>query len=655
MAKYKDLGEGLYGLETPLGRAVLRTDESTLMQAGHEPEADEQPVAMQDPGALSEAFGGAEAKAPKETWSKNPDGTFTRTGPDGSKWVTDLPPPEAPAPIRQQGVANVEAKEAAERERVRQGMAQQPVRFTGGKPAPAQPAPGAPVAPGSASGDWTPASPAGGQGQAGGEAPPQWNADELAALNQVGKEAMRGGGYSPGGMRLSSRTIKGKVLPPGTAEALAQEAARPDPAQPAMEKLGYTQVLANEAQADALRDWGEEEQNMIEEERFKRAAIDREITRKENEAQRVWQEAGKVPAVDAQRLWSSKTTLGKILASVLLGVGYIIAAKTGVNPAQVAFNKANDDDIEEQKIAFERAQAAGKAADNAYARELDRWGKPEVAQQALRLRGEKVFDAMIKERALRTQNPEIMARVELWAAEREDARNRAWSATIAQMAPAVEETFKYQAPSGGGGGLAKAIKAQRNTAEDLRVLRGQAPIPGKGAGGVGEQRAAEHFQKIQIHNLPGGVTGYAPGEDAAKIRIMQAQKAALDDGVKRVAALREELKQGKLKPLDYYSRLQSLNAQMGVSFKDKTGLGAWDNGVVTLWSQITGLPAGKERSLTNAYGAVPTPAELVGILQSKGRLDEFKKQSDSLFQETLRYRVTRDPQGTVPFYTETPE
>ena len=104
MATYHDLGEGLYALETPIGRAVVRTDENTLQQNGHQPadpegfaadydepgafeqaydqtpagddtagfnaayaaeQANPRPAGAgqgpQDPGALSQAFGGAEA------------------------------------------------------------------------------------------------------------------------------------------------------------------------------------------------------------------------------------------------------------------------------------------------------------------------------------------------------------------------------------------------------------------------------------------------------------------------------------------------------------------------------------------------------------------------------------------------------------------
>ena len=631
MAKYQDLGDGLYGLETPYGRAVLRTDEGTLQRGGHEPMTLDQPVAMQDPGALSE---GATAKAPTRSRGFNSQQAVA----DAEMGKAGYAQPSAPVgtdalPPAQPGDKFSSAPVVKEQqEQFQQGFAPRPV----------------PPKPGATPNDRV-AIGGPGSGQAGpGEAPPQWNDEELKALQQVGKEAMRGGGYSPGGMRLASRTVKGKELPAGTAQALAQEAARPDPTAPAAMKVAYTQVLANEAQADALRDWGEEEQGFLDADRQKRAAIDKEITARENEAQRAWQEAGKVPAVDAQRRWNSKTTMGKILASVLLGLGYIISAKTGTNPVQAAFDKANDDDIEEQKLAHEKALAAGKAADNDYARELDRWGKPELAEQAMRLRGEKIFDAMLKERALRTQNPEIVARVELQNAEREEARNRQWGVLLSQMAPTVEATYKYQAPSGGGGGLAKAIKAQRDTAENLRVLRGQAPIPGKGAGGVGEQRAAEHEQGTTVR-LPDGSLGRV-GAKSQKVALDKvfAAKANLDKKVARFRALVKERDSGKINPLEFAARAGSLGAEIAVGLKEKTELGAWDRGAQEITGRMSGMPTSRGKAI--AMQVVPYWQKM-----TLDTLDELERSAGELQQEVIRQTVSRDAAATQPVLGPEPE
>ena len=96
---------------------------------------------------------------------------------------------------------------------------------------------------------------------------------------------------------------------------------------------------------------------------------------------------------------------------------------------------------------------------------------------------------------------------------------------------------------------------------------------------------------------------------------------------------------------------------MAPAFKEKTGLGAWDAGVERLWSGITGLPTGggSEASVWNLYKLVPTPEEMAGIYQSKGRLDEFSKQSSMLQQEVLRQSVSLDPLGQTPAFGQVPE
>lgn len=693
---YKDLGDGLYAVHTPLGRAVIRTDEATLQAAGRTPEPDdtenfnaaydaayevaqggqpgpddsagfaqdfqremenptpdrplETPVYdrnnIKDPGRLSEAFGGAEAKGDK--WSKNPDGTFTRTGPDGSKWVTDLPPQDAPRDIRQQGVANVEAKEAAERERLRQGLAKQPVRFA---PAARPGASAAPAAPVETPGDKGPLVDPTAGGAAAGQ-PSGEGGDPLSpTVQQVMAEARRGGGggYSPGGMRLAERSIKGS---PDAYGAIARQMGQ-KPDWSAARAANVPVMRGNLAQANEMEGWAQEQDaDLAAEEKHRREVIDPEIQRVRNEAMRAWQAAAKVDKPDADRLWKNKSTLGKLIASVWMVFSRIAAAKTGVSFYDQYWESAKAKDLDAQKEEYQRAIDQGKAADNEYARLVKFHGTPAQAEKDWNIRADIAYNAHLKALALKSQNPKIIA----WQAQREaevEAQLRAEQAKLLKdAAPTVEEKWKYQAPSGGGS--PSTLKVLRAGAEATK-LEDEILRRTKGKGSTADQRGREYNQKIQIHNLPGGVTGFAPPEDASKIRVMQAQKAALDDGVKRVSALRAEMKAGKLSPMEYYSRLQSLNAQMGVSFKDKTGLGAWDNGVVNLWSRITGLPAGKERKATNLYGALPTPGELVGIIQSKGRLDEFQKQSDSLFQETLRYRVTRDPEGSVPFYTQTPE
>ncbi len=622
MAKYQDLGDGLYGLDTPYGRAVLRTDESTLQRGGHEPMTLDQPVAMQDPGALSE---GATAKAPTRSRGFNSQQAVA----DAEMGKAGYAQPSAPVgtdalPPAQPGDKFSSAPVVKEQqEQFQQGFAPRPV----------------PTKPGATPNDRVAI---GGPARSPGQPGEEVDRTRQEVIGRVMDATPGGGPFTPGGMRVVSRTVKGKELPAGSAQALQQEAARPDPTAPAAMKVAYTQVLANEAQADALRDWGEEEQGFLDADRQKRAAIDQEITAKENEAQRVWQEAGKVPAVDAQRLWNSKTTMGKILASVLLGLGYIISAKTGSNPVQAAFDKANNDDIEEQKLAHEKAQAAGKAADNAYARELDRWGKPELAAQSMRLRGEKIFDAMLKERALRTQNPELVARVELQNAEREEARNRQWGVLLSQLAPTVETTSKYVPPSGGGG-----VDPLKRLERGAKASEAYDKITGKKPTEPGAQRKAEWDLNTRVR-LPDGRIGYAPAD----------QKKAADNVILTTKVVREQfatfdrleqdLKDGKIDPLKWARDMASVSGMVADTRRQSTGSGTFDRGYQELFARQSGLPQ--------------NVAVLVGIAKSdyargliRRTLNNLATGAETLQQETLRQTVSLDPGGTIPAFEQTPE
>lgn len=669
MAKYQNLGGNLYGLDTEIGRAVIRSDEETLRRAGHEPDdtagfdaayaaqqgkddtagfdaayeremenpTPERPLEapyvrpdMRDPGRLSQAFGGAEAKAPRGFNSQQAvaDAEMAKAGyaqPTAPVGTDALPPAQPGDKFSSAPVVAEQQRQWREGVGPRPGPPGQP----GGKGLVYASQPGAP--PGQPAEEGEPVSP---------------------AVLQAMEEASRGGGgYSPGGMQLSSRTVKGRQIPEGAVRATLDA---PDSLAGPARAVTVAEARGNLGQANQIAGWAQEETDRIAAEEAHRAnVIDPEIQRRQNEATRRWQAAENLSKPDVERAWRNKSTLGKILATVFLVFSRIASAKTGVSVADQVFDKERDDDIAAQKEEYERAAAKGQRASNEYAEAMKLYGTPEMAERDMRLRKNMVFEAMVKQQALRSQNPETIARTELWLAERKAARQADMAKFLADVAPQVEEQWKYRPPSGGGGG-GGILKQYRAGAElkgyEDKILGRDRPR------GVGDQRAVEFGMKTRINNLPGGRTGYAPPDEARAVRKMMAQKAALDDGIKRVAALRAEMAAGKLGKLQYVSRLRTISSQLAVAFKEQSGLGAWDNGVARLWEGVTGLPGGGgEKSMWNAYGALPSPGELVGIAQSGGRLDEFQRAGNSLQEQTLRQVVSADPEGKIPFYGQVPE
>src|SRR3990167_7302027 len=327
-----------------------------------------------------------------------------------------------------------------------------------------------------------------------------------------------------------------------------------------------------------------------------------------------------------------------------------MGAKTGVSFADQAYNAAVRDDIDEQKAVYDAAMNKGKTADNAYARALKFYGTPEQAEADIRIRSRIVLQGKVMESALHTQNANIIKATEQWIAGDRAALDVERAKVLQGIAPKVNEECKMRQASGGGGGLMRQLEAGAKATGLVNLIEGRPKEPKPGGNTTGEQRGVEWAMKTRINNLPGGITGYAPPEEAAKVRKMMAQKKALDYGIKRVSSLAQEYKQGKISGAAYLSRLGTVSSGLAVAFKEASGLGAWDTGVERLWRNVTGVPAG------GVVGAIAHPIDpAIGLSQAGGQLSEFQKQSNVLQDETLRSTVSLDPQGTQPFYGLTPE
>ena len=665
MARYQDLGDGLYALETPIGRAVIRSDEGTLQQAGHQPDdsegfandyaaqgqpddsagfqsayeqeqanpSPERPLEQPayaappgaDPGPLSQAFGGAEAKG-------GPGFSSAGARTDAELAAQGMPQPAAPPPpppgLPKAGPGDKFSSANAQPPPPRQGVTVD----AQGKPAPSDV-----VMVGGPGGAPPPAeSPPAGMSEGG---------KDLVA--QAIAEAKRGSGYSPGGMQLASRKVEGQKLPAGILAGMQRE-----PDYSGARAADVPIMRANLRDANMMREeWQRQEAELADYKQRYETEAKPEIERRTNEAQRAWQEAEKVGKnFNYDRVWQNKTTWGKILATSMIILSRIMGAKTGVSFADQAYNAAVRDDIDEQKAVYDAAMNKGKTADNAYARALKFYGTPEQAEADIRIRSRIVLQGKVMESALHTQNANIIKATEQWIAGDRAALNVERAKVLQGIAPKVTEEWKMRQASGGGGGLMRQLEAGAKATGLINLIEGRPKEPKPGGHTTGEQRGVEWAMKTRINNLPGGITGYAPPEEAAKVRKMMAQKKALDYGIKRVSSLAQEYKQGKISGAAYLSRLGTVSSGLAVAFKEASGLGAWDSGVERLWRNVTGVPAG------GVVGAIAHPIDTaIGVSQAGGQLSEFQKQSNVLQDETLRSTVSLDPQGTQPFYGLTPE
>ena len=118
--------------------------------------------------------------------------------------------------------------------------------------------------------------------------------------------------------------------------------------------------------------------------------------------------------VDPNRLWSTKSNFQKAMAAigVALGAGAQVYGRLGSNPGLEIVNKAIDDDIRAQEQAIRTRGMALDASQNLLSFNRLRFQDERAADLATRMQKLAGWDIKLKETALRSKNPIVLAEYE---------------------------------------------------------------------------------------------------------------------------------------------------------------------------------------------------------------------------------------------------
>ncbi len=311
----------------------------------------------------------------------------------------------------------------------------------------------------------------------------------------------------------------------------------------------------------------------------------------------------------------------RIISAVGQAMGAYSATMSGTpNFAHEIAQAALREVAEKQRRDAEQAQAAGRNARNAYTDALQRYGNPEMAQQALFDRGEAIYRKMLENNALKHGTPEMVARIKAENADAETQRRMRWAERNGKAAGAVSESFRYVPPSGGGATLDKDML---KLGLDAAKLFGGSPE---------EQKD----QLARLVRLPEGQRAYAASPEARK----QAQETLVtNEDIRTEAGRIHHLMEQPGAQTDPAKRgqLHSALRNLQLTLKDSAKLGTWDNGSAAILDDITGDPA----SLTNLGGV-------------QAKLREVQSTAAKRIQNVKRYELYVDPQGRAPLVGQQP-
>lgn len=125
--------------------------------------------------------------------------------------------------------------------------------------------------------------------------------------------------------------------------------------------------------------------------------------------------------LNPMRLFSSTQTQGGLLSGVAIALGALGSAITGQkNPALELIEENNQREIANQRLQFDREQAQGRVANNAYGRLMDSLNDQDKATAALNSMLLNGAAMQLRATAARTQQPAIIAQADLQARALED-------------------------------------------------------------------------------------------------------------------------------------------------------------------------------------------------------------------------------------------
>jgi hypothetical protein len=291
------------------------------------------------------------------------------------------------------------------------------------------------------------------------------------AVEQVFREALSrgGGGGGPARLRVTGQTAKyfqpGEVPEEVSGEAEGARQAREgfdlelaDRADTRREQLfavRQAEAAHRMAQIEVERTRQAEQQRMLDDYAVKRDAM--------------VQEAASLKAPEMADYWESKSTFAQMMTAVSIAIGGALQGlRGGPNPGLEMSNQAIDRWVGMKREEYDRAKDRADAADNQYARMVQRFGSENLATANLREQAYAVRDSMLTDYAEQMGSvPAKDAAAQLMLV---DQQKRAEGKAQAYAAAGKEIEEKLQLTGGGGGGNPRLLKALGDAAQAKKYL-----------------------------------------------------------------------------------------------------------------------------------------------------------------------------------------
>lgn len=318
--------------------------------------------------------------------------------------------------------------------------------------------------------------------------------------------------------------------------------------------------------------------------------------------------------------WASRSSPQKISAIVSLGLGgFLQGARGGTNPGLDIINQHIEREVRAQEFAFQAGMQQANAKQTAFGMAMQKYGDANAAR------------AMVRAAAIDGVQSQIAAQSALW--KDADAANRANAAMaelenqkMAQIAQGVRFILpqavgrRWVDPRTGlvyseqeAKAMATEMRGQEFKREEIGLnTAGDVLKEGVKAGLQGQKQLRE--QQVQLPN--GDVIDAPSAPEAAKLRDLST--AVLN--AQQLVAEAKKIRQGtawRVPGTAERQRLESIQSELTLAFKDRGGLGA-------LSGPDMDLALGSTGTITSQ------------MPNAEAKLDQFKKATDNALRNRVR-------------------
>lgn len=349
-------------------------------------------------------------------------------------------------------------------------------------------------------------------------------------------------------------------------------------------------LIANEQIRDRNTEMAGREAEMYEQQAAqaleRQAAFERQAQRRAQEMQMLQadyqQTIGELSRfkLDNNRVWNNTSTLDKIGATLLAIIGGVAAGPGGNNIVLQSINGTIQEDVDNQKRAYEQGLELAKGQQSAFGMAMHRYQSEDAAYHAALAAGQEAVAAKINGMKAHWKGAQSQNEADAVAGDLLFKADQNKAAGMKYLQPTMGST-KYKMTVRGQEipGLVSEDKAQGYTIEHA-VKPGEeadkALLGGAIQGRLQSQKAqldAQKAGKDHIVVLPNGDEIAAPTDkDAEKLRTL----SMAVDNAQQLVAEAKRIRKSAGWHLDPGSirRLEGIQSELTLAFKDRGGLGA---------------------------------------------------------------------------------